>query len=123
MGIAAIGVVLPNSEQGKKACRALQKIQLGTPSRAPRRDLMSRMIRQIRCFCHVADATWPATLQLGTELQRGLVLDNPTVYWPSAVWSILATSGEGRLSLLPARPEAASSSDTPRSSLMATSAP
>src|SRR6266481_3204349 len=48
---------------------------------------------------------------------------NPTVYWPIAVWSILATSGEGRLSLLPARPKAASSGDTRRSSMMATSAP
>src|SRR4051794_40360287 len=48
---------------------------------------------------------------------------NPTVYWPIAVWSILATWGEGRLSLMPARPKAASSGDTRRSSMMATSAP
>src|SRR5262245_51600927 len=46
-----------------------------------------------------------------------------TAYWPIAVWSILATAGEGLLSGLPARPKAASSGDTPRSSLMATSAP
>jgi hypothetical protein len=46
-----------------------------------------------------------------------------TVYWPIAVWSILATAGEGRLSALPARPKAASSGDTRRSSTMATSAP
>ena len=44
----------------------------------------------------------------------------PTVYWPIAAWSILATSGEGRLSALPARPKAASSGDTRRSSTMAT---
>jgi hypothetical protein len=48
---------------------------------------------------------------------------DPTVYWPIAVWSILATTGEGRLSLMPARPKAASSGDTRRSSMMATSAP
>src|SRR5262245_52474349 len=36
---------------------------------------------------------------------------DPTVYWPIAVWSILATTGEGRLSGLPARPKAASSGD------------
>src|SRR5262249_19687586 len=44
-------------------------------------------------------------------------------YWPSAVRSILATAGEGRLSLMPARPVAASSGETRRSSMMATSAP
>jgi hypothetical protein len=48
---------------------------------------------------------------------------NPPVYWPIAVWSILATAGEGRLSALPARPKAASSGATPRSSLMDTFAP
>src|ERR1700704_2619892 len=46
-----------------------------------------------------------------------------TAYWPIAVWSTLATSGEGRLSLLPARPKAASSGGTRRSSMMAASAP
>src|SRR5262249_25503910 len=45
------------------------------------------------------------------------------VYWRSAVWSTLATAGEGWWSLMPVRPVAVSRGDTPRSSLMATSAP
>jgi len=48
---------------------------------------------------------------------------NATVYSWIAVWSILATAGEGWLSALPARPKAASSGDTRRSSTMDTSAP
>ena len=60
----------------------------------------------------------------GAVARAGIRLNpDPTVYWPIAVWSILATSGEGRLSALPARPKAASSGDTRRSSTMATSAP
>src|SRR5437879_1371928 len=54
---------------------------------------------------------------------RALLAAERPVYWPIAVWSILATAGEGRLSLMPARPKAASSGDTRRSSTMATSAP
>ena len=100
--------------------RAVQR-PIGTSS-----ECFERPLRVIRVDFGMSAARLLTPQQI-TDAPVALTGDKthpyPSVYCPIAVCSILATSGEGRLSLLPARPKAASSGDTRRSSTMATSAP